>query len=477
MRQFGGNLFLTRSSCSSNISEVMKIRVLSRSDAEWSGQNDGNPKRSRSSKNTNSILHAPQRPLEVQRAVTAAKLNRSLARPFLFACEPSHCDGVYCLTRSRNDIALFASAAADGEVRIWHLPSHSARTHIIPPPTAFNRGITFSQDSQRVLVCNDAKMVHAIELGVDYVQQPELAKTLTSFKSTAGPLSSISAHYHEPKFATASSVVEIWDENRSTPSQSLSVSVDSLHCVRFNPVEPNIIASAGSDRAVTLYDIRANTPIRRLVLKMRSNDISWNPIEAMNFSVANDDHNCYTYDMRKLSSMGALTVHKDHTAAVMSIDYSPTGREFVTGSYDKTIRIFPYNVGVSREIYHTKRMQRVFAVNFSLDGAYVVSGSDDGDVRVWKSERSRPLKPLFRDEKEKLDMSEKLLERYGGLTEVRKIAKKRHLPPHVRSMGITKRIMQDSEKRKESNRRRHTKPEKREKRVSGRKQNIVRELE
>ncbi|XP_057809854.1 uncharacterized protein LOC131026403 isoform X2 [Salvia miltiorrhiza] len=29
-------------------------------------------------------------------------------------------------------------------------------------------------------------------------------------------------------------------------------------------------------------------------------------------------------------------VHKDHVSAVMDIDYSPTGREFVTRSYDRT---------------------------------------------------------------------------------------------------------------------------------------------
>ncbi|XP_057809853.1 uncharacterized protein LOC131026403 isoform X1 [Salvia miltiorrhiza] len=61
-------------------------------------------------------------------------------------------------------------------------------------------------------------------------------------------------------------------------------------------------------------------------------------------------------------------VHKDHVSAVMDIDYSPTGREFVTRSYDRTVRIFQYNSGHNREIYHTKRMQRVFCVKFRNDG-------------------------------------------------------------------------------------------------------------
>jgi DDB1- and CUL4-associated factor 13 len=36
------------------------------------------------------------------------------------------------------------------------------------------------------------------------------------------------------------------------------------------------------------------------------------------------------------------------------------------------------------QVYHTKRMQRVFAVRFSGDASYVFSGSDDMNVRMWK---------------------------------------------------------------------------------------------
>lgn len=47
---------------------------------------------------------------------------------------------------------------------------------------------------------------------------------------------------------------------------------------------------------------------------------------------------CYSYDTRKLKS--PINVHKDHVSAVTCIDYAPTGLEFVTGSYDKSVRIF-----------------------------------------------------------------------------------------------------------------------------------------
>lgn len=39
----------------------------------------------------------------------------------------------------------------------------------------------------------------------------------------------------------------------------------------------------------------------------------------------------------------ARKIHKGHIGAVLSIDFSPTGKEFVSGSFDKTIRIFDVN--------------------------------------------------------------------------------------------------------------------------------------
>jgi hypothetical protein len=33
---------------------------------------------------------------------------------------------------------------------------------------------------------------------------------------------------------------------------------------------------------------------------------------------------------------------QDFVSAVMDVDYSPTGREFVAGGYDRSVRIFSY---------------------------------------------------------------------------------------------------------------------------------------
>ena len=133
---------------------------------------------------------------------------------------------------------------------------------------------------------------------------------------------------------------------------------------------------------------------------MRSNAVAWNPREPMYFTAANEDHNLYTFDMRTLNK--AVFVHKDFLGAVMDVSYSPTGREFVAGSYDRTVRIFPSRSGRSREVYHGRRMQRVFAVKYSADAQYILCGSDDMNIRLWKARASQQMGQLLPREKRKL---------------------------------------------------------------------------
>lgn len=86
-----------------------------------------------------------------------------------------------------------------------------------------------------------------------------------------------------------------------------------------------------------------------------------------------------------------VNVHMDHVSAVIDVDYAPTGKEFVSGGYDRTVRIYEADKGHSRDIYHTKRMQKLTSVAWSLDNKYVLSGSDEMNIRIWKARASEKL--------------------------------------------------------------------------------------
>lgn len=109
-------------------------------------------------------------------------------------------------------------------------------------------------------------------------------------------------------------VIDRTKASRDEPVNRFSWGSDTINTVKFNPTEVSVFASSGTDRNVILYDVRYQTPIAKSILPLKANALCWNPMEAFNFTVASEDHNCYTFDMRKLGK--ALNILKDHVSAV-----------------------------------------------------------------------------------------------------------------------------------------------------------------
>jgi WD repeat and SOF domain-containing protein 1 len=181
-------------------------------------------------------------------------------------------------------------------------------------------------------------------------------------------------------------------------------------------------------------------------------------MEPLNFVVANEDFQAYTFDMRRLAE--PTRIYKGHTSAIMSVGWSPTGREFVTGSYDRTIRLFSLlqNNGVARDVYHTKRMQRVFTVNYSLDNTYIVSGSDETNIRLWKARSSEKLGQLTTREESAMQYREALIKKYEHMPQIRNIHKARKIPKVIKKQTQQAIIQKESAERKQANRIKHSKP-------------------
>jgi len=177
-------------------------------------------------------------------------------------------------------------------------------------------------------------------------------------------------------------------------------------------------------------------------------------MEAFNLAVANEDHNIYIFDMRNLRR--ALNVLKDHVAAVMDVEFSPTGEELVSASYDRSVRLWARNAGHSRDVYHTKRMQRVFSARWTPDNKYILSGSDDGNVRLWRANASARSGVKSARQRQQLEYDDALRKRYAHMPEIRRIARHRHVPKQVKKAGEIKGEEVAAVKRREENERRHS---------------------
>lgn len=328
----------------------MKVKAVSRSAARMSRETRDDL--TRVHRNLDPTMHPFEKAREYKRALTAVKMDRMFAKPFVAALD-GHADGVSAMAASPTSLVAFVSGSCDGEVRVWDLAHHkclwSAYAH-----SGFVRGLSVDASGECFFSAGDDKTVKQWRMGtvagaVDEVDEAssdsdsegdgEAADGAGAGAGAAGhstaaarggagghssssrrasggggggggrgpadvePLSSwtgreafhaIDCHWEGARFATASSRVDVWDYNRSAPVQSFPWGSDSVTAVRFNPAERDLLASAGADRSIGLYDLRTSSALRKLVMDMRSNALRWNPREPFNFTTANEDHQCYT---------------------------------------------------------------------------------------------------------------------------------------------------------------------------------------
>lgn len=431
---------------------MVKVRVIDRPTGQFVRETKNDLHRIH--RNYDPSLHPFETAREYQRALNAVKVDRMFAKPFLGALTGHH-DVVTCMTRHPSSLSFLLSASADGVVKVWNVATKKPVRSFLAHENQIVRSICTSNDSKYFFTVDSNASIRKWNLNQDESEEVTEEEPVCTLLG-GSPITAMDHHFKQPFLLTAGEKLELWEENRSEPLRSFTWGADAGYSVKCNPVEVNIVAASSGDNSITLYDIRRPQPLRRVVLEMRTNQISWNPMEAFIFTTANEDTNLYTFDMRDLKK--SLQVHMDHTSAVTSVDFSPTGTEFVSGSYDKSIRLYSPEHGHSHEVYHTRRMQRVSSVLFTADAKYIISGSNEMDLRIWKCKRSEKLGIKSYREEANFQYQEKIKEKYAHFPQVRRIARNRHLPKHILHGQKEKREMLESRKRKEVNRRNNSRP-------------------
>ncbi|KAL7068476.1 Sof1-like domain-containing protein [Cryptosporidium serpentis] len=456
----------------------MKIKVLQRDPAIYEGNRRDSIRRL--FHNPDPRLHPFERAREYTRALTSVKLRKMFAKPLVSVLE-GHTDTVQCIARAHHNVSDIYSGSFDGSIRYWNLGSQDKCEYMIRAHEGALRGICVTSNDKYIFSCGDDKKLQMWKIekrenvklmdincltdrGNDqdnsngYDNLENFRKQIISENIFYSPCQLYSVDHHWNKSILISSGiggVQVWDHNRNTPIQIFDWGSDTVYTAKINPSEPYIVATTASDNSIGLFDIRSSTPLRKLIMNNKGNAICWNPQQPLNFTVANDNSMLYTFDMRRLNS--ARFIYKGFVQAVLDIDYSPIGNSFVAGSRDNTIRIFNIDQGFSRDVYHTKRMQHVWSTKYTADAKFIVSGSSDFCIRLWKNDASQSLGPRVYRERQTLAYRNKLIEKYQHLPEIKRIARYHHIPKVIKSIQEKKLTQINAQKKREENVRIHSK--------------------
>ncbi len=115
-------------------------------------------------------------------------------------------------------------------------------------------------------------------------------------------------------------------------------------------------------------------------------------------------------------------------------------------------------LGSSRDVYHTKRMQRVFCVGYTSDHKYVLSGSDNTNVWLWKARTSEKIGQLSAREETSLRYRDALVVKYAHLPKVKRIHGGQRVPKMIKKGTHAIMVQKEKRRRVEGNVVRHSRP-------------------
>jgi Tol biopolymer transport system component len=173
--------------------------------------------------------------------------------------------------------------------------------------------------------------------------------------------------------ASLDKTVRIWDVITAEELAVLRGHDDSVRSVRFSP-DGTQLASGSGDRTVRIWN--AFTSEEVAVLKGHEGGVTsvvFSP-DGARLATASHDH---TLRLWELSGDGAPILVQGHEASVRSVVFSPDGKRLASGSDDETVRIWDAVTGDQLRVIRGHE-GRVYAVIFSPDGARLASAGGMG---------------------------------------------------------------------------------------------------
>ena len=154
-------------------------------------------------------------------------------------------------------------------------------------------------------------------------------------------------HYdHIVATAGSNGRIALYDLNAAGPRIELAwlhEHTGQVNKLDFDPFAGYVLLSASQDKSVRLWDLREPKSSKsRLRFEVRSavRDVRWSPTVSLDFAVCGDGGVVQKWDARHpLAPKLSINAHEK---ACYSVDWHPDGRHVVTGGFDRYVRVWDF---------------------------------------------------------------------------------------------------------------------------------------
>jgi len=171
---------------------------------------------------------------------------------------------------------------------------------------------------------------------------------------------------------------------------------DAVSQVAFSP-DGSKLASSSHDGTVKIWDLGNGREIRTYrEQKDKIRCVAWSPDGFLIASGGGKDIHLWDPDNGQRK-----TILKGHTGMVNSVAFRDDGKALVSGSDDRSIRIWNVEKGVEEQIVNAAQLvnkgqlpQVIYSAVYSPNGKLIASVNGEGLLQVWKPDQPAPQQKL-----------------------------------------------------------------------------------
>ena len=286
-----------------------------------------------------------------------------------------------------NDGKMLASVGwEDRTIRIWDVETGQLLQTIDERPKRI-LSVAFSPDSRTLASAEEDSKIRIWDVGTG-----ELLKTLT------GHTSEVNTMTYSPDGTTLVSgswdkTIRFWNASTGKLLKTLTEHTDVVDTVIYAPDGKTVTSMSSYDGTIRFWDAETTKLLKTITGHTGSfgRAVAFSPDGTTLANVGTGDN---TIPIRDVQSRQLLRTLTGHTDIVVSVAYSPDGRNFVSADWDGHIRMWNVETGQLEKTL-TGHEEGVPSLVYSPDGTTLMSGSWDNTIRIWDVDTGKPLRTII----------------------------------------------------------------------------------